>query len=684
MYTALSIFFLCVEIGLIAIFGYLVVKKKAVVDKNSLVYLLPVFLLVYALYLTATVYQGIELTFYTFFLLIHETLSMVSMELNDALVLPLSNANPWFHAATIGACVLSFLTVVFSVFALFGATISNGIKKRSRFKTGCDIVIGASKSSFEYLKNNPNAVLWVEQMDRKTYLSLLKQQYAVHRAPLTLQSVSKYLKGEEYHLIVFRDGGYSYSAILQCFESLKAKEDKRLFLHLEVNAGEMSVVREQYLSEISKNANSFVLPFCRYELMSRRFISEHPITKYIPRTFFNDNLTLKEDKTVNVVFLGLGKVNYELFKGMVTNFQFAKEKDGKLCPAPVNYYAYEHTEEQLNNEYFIKLLHGYDELFKHSDLPPAEKICNLHELKPTDAHSAKAREQLRNLVSENSYTYFIVSIADDFTDAAFAHELKNYLETERGYKIFVRAKDKENRLLNKEDETIVYFGEDAEWFLHENIVNDDLMQLAQNVNDLYNDHTKNKFAQLREWQKLPIIEQYSNISAALNIYFKLHLLGFDLQKAENKGVSKEQFKARYPDAFMEDKGDDYPFFFGKSTANVLAFIEHSRWNAYYLLSGYRPLPFKEFIWTRNDKGKDVLQHKNTDKLRHACLTTYEGLDALIQYKYKTLQEASAAGEKEVGTVTLHALSSIYRYDYMVIDGMYDALTNLGYSILLKD
>ena len=135
---------------------------------------------------------------------------------------------------------------------------------------------------------------------------------------------------------------------------------------------------------------------------------------------------------------------------------------------------------------------------------------------------------------------------------------------------------------------------------------------------------------------------------------------------------------------MEDKGDDYPFFFGKSTANVLAFIEHSRWNAYYLLSGYRPLPFNEFIWTRNDKGKDVLQHKNTDNLRHACLTTYEGLDALIQYKYKTLQEASAAGEKEVGTVTLHALSSIYRYDYMVIDGMYDALTNLGYSILLKD
>ncbi|MBQ2740948.1 MAG: hypothetical protein IJF39_04960 [Clostridia bacterium] len=684
MYTVISILFLCMEAGLVGLLGYRMVKKKAVVDKNSLVYLVPVFLLIYSLYLTATIYQGTSLTFYTLFKLIHETLSMIAMDLNDEILLPLSEAEPWFYAATIGACILSVLTFIFSVFALFGSTIANAIRKHKRFLSGGDIVIGTSASALEYLKKHPTAVLWVESIDKQDYSSLLKQGYAVHKAPLTLQIVSKCLKGKEHHLIVFRDSGYSYSSILSCFEALKAKADKRLFLHIEVDANEMSMVREQYLSEISKNANSFVLPFCRYELMARRFVCEHPITKYIPNDFFRENKTLKDGKAINVVFFGFGKVNYELFKLMATGFQFAREKDGKLCSAPVHYYAYENNGEQLNNEYFIKLLNEYEQLFARSDLPPAEKICDLREIQPMDAHDAKIRKQVRELVHEDSYTYFIISLSDDFKDAAFAHELNNALEAKDHYKIFVRAKEKENRLLNRDDENIVYFGENEEVFLHENIVNDDLMQLAQNVNDLYNDCSKSKWFQLREWQKLPVVEQYSNVNAALSIYFKLYLLGFALKKEAGTGISKEDFEKLCPDAFMKDLGKDRQFFFETRTANVLAFIEHSRWNAYYLLSGYKPLPFKDFTWTRNSKGKDVLQHKNVKNLRHACLTTYEGLDALIEHKHQVIKAASDKKEKDVETVDKNALDSIYRYDYMVIDGLYDALTKLGYSIVKKE
>ena len=684
MYTAISILFLCMEAGLVGLLGYRMVKKKAVVDKKSLIYLAPVFLLVYSLYVTATIYQGTSVTFFTLFKLIHETLSMISMDLNDEILLPLSEAEPWFYAATIGACILSVLTVIFSVFALFGATIANAARKHKRFRSGGDIVIGTSASTLEYLKKHPNAVLWVESIDKQDYSSLLKQGYAVHKAPLTLESVSKCLKGKEHHLIVFRDGGYSYSSILSCFEALKAKADKRLFLHIEVGANEMSIVREQYLSEISQNANSFILPFCRYELMARRFVCEHPITKYIPKNFFNENKTLKEGKEINVVFFGFGKVNYELFKLMATGFQFARQKDGKLCSAPVHYYAYENNCEQLNNEYFIKLLNEYEQLFENSDLPPAEKICDLKDVQPIDAHSAKIRKQARDLVHENSYTYFILSLSDDFRDAAFAHELNNDLALKNHYKIFVRAKEKENRLLNRGNQNIVYFGENEEAFLHENIVNDDLMQLAQNVNDLYNDCSQNKWFQLREWQKLPVVEQYSNVNAALSIYFKLHLLGFDLKKETGTGISKEDFEKLCPDAFMKDLGKDREFFFETRTANVLAFIEHSRWNAYYLLSGYKPLPFKDFTWTCNSKGKDVLQHKNVKNLRHACLTTYEGLDTLIEHKYQVIKQASDKKEKDVETVDRNALDSIYRYDYLVIDGLYDALTKLGYSIVKKE
>ena len=683
MYTALSILFLCIEAALIGGLGYLIFKKKAAVDKGSLIYVVPVFICVYALYLTGMIYSGEPITFYSLFLLIHETLSMVSMELNEGMVAALSEANAWYHAATIGACILSLATVIFSIFALFGATIANEARKKKRFAKGCDIVIGVSPSALKYLENHKDALLWAECIEKEEYRRLVKQQYAVHKAPLTEKNVSKRLRGEEYHLIVFRDANYSYFSILSCFEGLKANKDKRLFLHLEVDVNEMEIFREKYLSEISAEANSFLLPFCRYELMARRFIIEHPITKYIPKSFFNDNFTLKEDKEINVVFLGFGKVNYELFKQMVTNFQFAKQKEGKLCAAPVHYYTFENNGERFNNEYFITLLNEYEEIFKGSDLPPADKICDLKEILPMDAHSGKTRKQLLDLVKENTYTYFVISLSEDFEDGAFAYELKKHLADKDNYKIFVRAKGEESRLLNKGEESVIYFGEDDECLLHENIINDDLMVLSQNVNNLYNDYTQDKWAQLREWQKLPVVEQYSNINAALNIYFKLHLMGFDLQKGRGMGVSKEEFEELLPDVFMRENGEDYQYFFGTKAANVLAFIEHARWNAYYILSGYKPLAFKEFVWKKNSKGREDLLHKNRERLRHACLTSYQGLDELIQYKYKTLKEESEKGERAVGQIDFNAQAAIYRYDYMVVDGMYDALSGLGYSIVQR-
>ena len=100
------------------------------------------------------------------------------------------------------------------------------------------------------------------------------------------------------------------------------------------------------------------------------------------------------------------------------------------------------------------------------------------------------------------------------------------------------------------------------------------------------------------------------------------------------------------------------------------------------MTGYKPLPFDEFVWSVNKKGFDVLQHKDIARRRHACLTTYAGLKQLIDHKYETLQSAKAEG-KNVGEVKLNNLADIYRYDYMVIDNLYEALTRLDYSIIKR-
>ncbi len=680
MYTEWSIFFICLEVLLIGMLVYIVGWKNAMVSKKSLVYTIPVAVVVYSLYVMASVYNGETLNFFALFVLIKPTLKIVSLDLEYELIQPLASVNPYFKAAVIIVCVLSLITIVFGVMVLFGTMISNAWKKRAYFQRGGDIVLGYSSSAVQYLKKHPTALLWVEDLEKATYNQLIKNGFVVHRAKLNSKTTAR-LDGGEYHFIVFRDSSYSYAGILSCFEQLQPQNSQQFFLHLEANIHELQVIRKKYLSNVDEAKNSFILPFCRYELMARRFLIDHPITKYIPKDFYNDNLTLKPEKEINVVFLGFGKVNYELFKLMSTQFQFAKEKDGKLCSAPVHYYILENNEACFNNEHFICLLNDYEQLFTATDLPPAEKICDLKDALPADAHSAKTRKLLRSLVNKDNYTYFIISMSEDFEDAAFAYKLKETFDQDNTYKIFVRAKSPEHQQLNEGDQSIVFFGETSSCFSHENIVNDDLRRLAQNVNDLYHDYTQDRLTQLRCWQKLPIVEQYSNLNAAINIYFKLALLGFTIKKGRGQGLSEQDFQAACPNAFMQ-KDAGFEYFADTKTANVLAFIEHSRWNAYYLLTGYKPLPFDQFVWGVNDKGFDVLQHKNIAKRRHACLTTYAGLKQLIDHKYEVLQSAKAEG-KNVGEVKLNNLADIYRYDYMVIDNLYEALTRLDYSIIKR-
>ena len=100
------------------------------------------------------------------------------------------------------------------------------------------------------------------------------------------------------------------------------------------------------------------------------------------------------------------------------------------------------------------------------------------------------------------------------------------------------------------------------------------------------------------------------------------------------------------------------------------------------MAGYKPLPFKQFSWNKNKKGFWTLSHKNIEKKRHACLTSYLGLDQLIRYKHETIKKRIECGHNNVADDDLKTLASLYRYDYMVMDGMYEALQQLGYSIVL--
>ena len=720
MYLALGIVFLIVTLAVLAgIIATLVLSSKNsgdIISKKNFLYVIPTFLIIYFLHLTAAVYKGEDLNFFYFFALIGTVLDSLKFKLSTSLLLPLCKAYPIFYVDFVLAFLVSAATVILSIASFFSKRISNFIINKIMLRKNCDIVIGDSADAVKYVKLNKNSLLLCANLTGQRYADLLKQGVHVIKCPLEAKRISRKLKNRVRNVIVFRDGKFSYSSIIETFNEISKNFEVNIYF--EANQQEMKILKEKFITKADTSSNLYLTGFSKYELMARRFVVDYPITKYVPRSFYNENFTLKSNKDINVVFVGFGKVNYQLFRMCAMQFQFAKERDGKLASSPVNYYIYDNVNTALNNEFFSRILFELDEEFSNCDFPKPEKICEV-KTRAIDINSVEAKKEFKALVHKNSFTYFIISLDNDLEDASYAQTVKRLFYECNNYRIFVRAKNNNGEKLNELSDCITYFGEEKKLYTHENIVNDDLTELAQRINLLYNnisnppewikdikenktltaeeqseqlianlaDGEKKKYM-LKQWRALPNIEQASNLYHALNLPFKLSLLGFDMVKKTGEkdlGITEAQFNERYINSGKDSGYGDYSFFFKTQSSNVLAYLEHSRWNALYILYDYKQMKKADIkvVEQVDDNGNTVktMPHKNTALKQHGCLTTYYGLNELIEYKYKTLYPEESLSEAIYkDNPRLHELSKIYAYDYMDLDRLYSEITAMGYKI----
>ncbi len=719
MYIALGWVFLAVSAVLIGFIIYTVARsarrEKVFISKKNLVYLVPSFALIYALYLTAAAFAGEKLDFFYCLQLIDDTLDLFVFKPRTGLISPLVNAYPVFYADFVIAALLGSGTAVLSICSFFSRRIRNAFVKVSLMRKGCDIVLGDSESAVSYAGHNKNCVMLCGNITGQRYAELLKDGFAVMRTPLDSASLARKLCRKRHHIIAFKDADISYTSLIAAFTKWRKTDGSKAYLHLEAEQDEMKLIREKFISSADGSAVPFILSFSKYEIIARNFVSDHPISKYIPRDFFNGNFTLKNDKKINVVFVGFGKVNYQLFRMCAMQFQFAGEKDGKLCSAPVNYYIYDNDEKRMHNEFFSRIMFEFDEDFKNCDFPPPEKICEVvRDCK--DINSVEVRQKFKALVNDDSYTYFVVSLENDLQDAAYARTLIRILSGNDNYRIFVRAKNDKNEELNCCSDSIIYFGEEKEIYTEKGIVNNAVIDTAKRINLLYNNlkqtpkwlreikdlPLRERFFELNErlkeadnrdrmetaWSELQAIEQSSNIYHALNMPFKLGLMGFDTVKLSecDRGVTRDEFDSRYENRMKQTDYCDYDFFFEKNACNVLAYIEHSRWNALYILYDYTQMRKADMkiVESRDDDGEIVknIPHKDAQKRQHACITTYYGLNDLVKFKYeKLLPDKKFSKADRKSDSLLHELGRIYAYDYMDLDRLYEELNSTGFAIV---
>lgn len=159
----------------------------------------------------------------------------------------------------------------------------------------------------------------------------------------------------------------------------------------------------------------------------------------------------------------------------------------------------------------------------------------------------------------------------------------------------------------------------------------------------------------------------------------LELVSKDYPK---ESVTKVEYEQIYGSIDLEKNNqvyNTYSFYFENNVKNVLAFLEHSRWNASYFLFDFKPMRFEEFVF--NEKSKS-LTHKIILEHKHACLTTYYALDILIKTKYKMLKEKKEEATKlDYQDSDFLSISQIYRYDYMVMDNLFNILDDFNLKIV---
>lgn len=686
-------------------------RGELVISKKNLIYLAPTFVLIYLLHLSARLYNGGALNFFSYFALLGSVLEVITkFKVDTDLVLPICNAYPVYYAAFILAYIAGGAAVILSIASFFSPRIRNFFSIRRTLHGGCDIVIGDCADSLKYAKANKNSLLFISDISRARYAELIKSGYTVARG--SLKDFDKKLGKGEYNLILFSSANIPYTQIIEQFLAIKS-EGRAVTLNMEANQKSVKVIKERLIAETDGKEGAFINCFSKHELIARQFVVQYPITKFIPRSFYNKNYSIKPDKDINVVFIGFGKMNYQLFRMCSMQFQFATQTGGKLESKPVHYYIYDHKDEALHNEFFSRILYEFEEDFKDCDFPRPEKICDIAEVSNIDINSVAAKRKFKGLVAADSFTYFIISLNTDLEDASYAQTIKRILPNGDNYRIFVRTKSNAE---NFGDDGIIYFGDESKIYTHGSIVNDDLSEFARRLNMLY-DNIQNMPEWLvairhlpaeqqgealekslsdpshcklmrENWESRPMIEQASNLYHALNLPFKLNLLGFDMVKCSDgnkNGITETEFNKRYVNTGKADNYADINFFSGLQSSNVLAFIEHSRWNALYILYDYKQMKKKDIVAKReveeDGSVKITAPHKNIALKQHACLTTYYGLKELIEYKFSVMYP----GEKIEGVsptdVRLRELYNLYQYDYMDLDRLYSEITAMGYKIV---
>ncbi|MBQ2892450.1 MAG: hypothetical protein IJE45_06115 [Bacilli bacterium] len=700
MYTYVPLIILIIEIIMLLFFVIFSIKKNIIISKDTVWYIFPSCILLFILYVIGLHYtselNGVKVTIFDYFVICEHVISSSFFEINQDMVADLVEYSNIYSIAFFGAVFLLVSSLYITILSSLIVRVINKIRVSIAIKKDCDILIGENKFNEIYYQQYKKCLVLTESYKKEKFFEYYFNGIPVINMSFTKDNLVKLLKkcfkkNNIVNFISFNDSNANLKYIDEFKEFLnleinkvKVVSKKQFFLKVELDFHNQLTIQNRILEE--QDFSAFITCFNRYEYLALEFIEKNPITKNMPSCFFDyDTASLKNDTKINVYYLGYGKVSRALHRAQLMNDQLPTIINGNVKPYSINYYAFDNSNSSIENKNTIFYSERYDEHINEFDgVEYFDKVNKMETIKYFK-YDVNSNELFGEIVKtmftdelEKTYNRIIVSFGEDIDNLDYALKLKGLFEERKyeNYEIFVRIKNDPKlamELLNSSHITV--FGNIKSVFNHQVIVNEELMELAKDLNSKYN----GKHLYETSWYELSAIKQFSNIYSSLNIRLKLNLLGFDYVKentvVDNTEVNKELKKVIKTDL---DNYNEYLFFEKKekTPVNVISYQEHMRWNAFYISYGYVPMKKKD-IYLIDET--DARFYKDNDILReHACITTYEGLNDYHHHLAALLSERNNKSISE-NLEIVHT----YRYDYMLIEDILKLFVNTKYRLINK-
>ena len=656
---------LIAEVAMLAYLVYMLIKYKKMTLKTTAIYPILILVAVLIIFVGEVKYGSYDHAYQAAIFALSNALDLVTLSAKDSIIKLFQEKNILYLIGYIGAYVLSFLALMSISISLFVAFIKNlllisFVNKQTNYvinltddtKAFIDALDKKNKRYTVVLLPSKPGVTYIDEKlfcnDRNVKYSIAALDGNAFAATMNLCTFQR--KRRKYIFVVSAaNDDELYRLTVKISDYVNAKKLYDFSVRYIINSSYRQnyflkdVIRGKPENETVINSKGKEVPLLdesrgvitcldKYEIIAFNFITEHNFAKYIPEDYKNADGTVK-DVNINLYIFGFGKVNRYLLREILIINQFiVKTEDGKLAPNPINVHIYDNHEESetdmsmLSNGIYKYRKKDFDQS-NYFDLPD-DYYSHLHTHFDKAVNSLNVYNEIRKNIMESkkpTVNYFIVALGSDIQNALVAKSLSEYMNeisSEKHNTIFMRAK-KRTDLPVFDTKKIIPFGEDDGVFAYENVVNNQLLRKAKIQSLRYQGVPVTEENLDKEWTTLSPIKRMSNVSAVMSIPFKLACIGITTEE----NLTRDKFLSIYePNGKTPTRNAD---FFTKAhesytPRDVLAFMEHCRWNAYELSQGV--LPKKK---SGLEDGK--FASKSANELRHMNIATHVGLAEFERY-----------------------------------------------------